>query len=105
MLEKFEIPEAWKLSPQQALIIGSLADEPGRFISPEDFCKALWPDRRPETKAPARLRVLMQRCRELIVHHAQDKSDIQLVIVSKRNNGYMMPRTVAAELRKIVANL
>jgi len=78
-VEEFKIPDEWGLSEQQEVIIGSLIDERGKYIPPSDFCNALYIDDKPYAKgapAPAKLRVLMLRCREIVKQLTEGRAKI-----------------------------
>ncbi len=100
MAKRIELPNDWKLSERQELVIGSLADEPGEWISAYDFCVALYGKKgcKPGMAAPAKLRVLVQRCREILEEEAGSKVKIE----GKRGSGWFMSRKSAAILRNIV---
>jgi hypothetical protein len=99
MAEEIEFPESWGLSEQQEFIIGSMADEPGVWQSAYDFCLQLYDDEAEATMpAPAKLRVLIQRCREILDKH----TGVEVVIVGKRGSGWHMTRKSAAKLRILV---
>lgn len=98
--DEFQIPEDWRLSPQQALVIGSLADAPGSYISAYAFCRALYGKREAKKgmAGPAKLRVLIQRCREILYERSKGSVDILV----KRNHGWMLTRADVARMRKLV---
>jgi len=96
----FEIPEKWNLSSQQELVIGSLMDEAGTYIPPSAFCDVLYCERYLlKAAAPAKLRVLIQRCRGILAKHSNNRVDI----VVKRNSGWKITKKHSMILRKIVA--
>lgn len=86
--DEFDIPKSWGLSPQQEVIIGSLIDEPGKFVSAEEFCHVLYDEENGDKPAPAKLRVLVQRCREIV----SGLSDGVVQIESKRGSGWRLSR-------------
>ncbi len=96
--DEIELPEAWGLSEQQDFIIGSLADEPGVYQSAYDFCEELYGHAEPGMPAPAKLRVLIQRCREIL----HDETDGKVKIEGKRGSGWYMSRKSLAFLRKVI---
>ena len=87
MADNFKIPEEWELSEQQELVIGSLVDYAGEYISPAEFCFALY-DEEIEGPAPAKLRVLMQRCRQILDEITGEQVDIEV----KRNKGWRITK-------------
>ena len=98
MAKEIELPVRWGLSEQHEFIIGSLADEPGTYISAYEFCDELYGDADPGMPAPAKLRVLVQRCREIL----HGKTDGRVLIEGKRGSGWYMSRKSVAILRNIV---
>ena len=96
MSEMFEIPEEWNLSPQQDVFIGSLLDDAGVFISPEQFCDALYGEEC-DGPAPAKLRVLKQRCDEIIRELTEGKVAIEV----KRNKGWRITKKGRLILGKV----
>ncbi len=98
MSEEVELPRAWGLSEQQDFIIGSLADEPATYLSAFEFCEELYGEAEPGMPAPAKLRVLIQRCREIL----HEETDGRVKIEGKRGSGWYMSRKSVAILRKIV---
>ncbi len=100
MKSLFKIPKAWALSPQQELVIGSFLDEAGHHISTADFCKALYDEDCALGPAPAKLRVLIQRCRAIIAA----KTNGRVVILGKRNSGWKITRKGAVVFRRFLDN-
>ncbi len=98
MAEELELPRAWKLTENQDFIIGSLADDAGTYITTYEFCKELYGGAEKGMPAPAKLRVLIQRCREIL----SDETDGKVKIEGKRGSGWIMTRKNAARLRNIV---
>lgn len=97
--DQMDFPETWGLSPQQDFLIGSLYDESGRPLSPATLCKALYGGKwRRGTPAPAKLRVLVRRCREILKKCSKGRVEIQ----SRRNEGYRISRKDCVILRKLV---
>lgn len=98
MNDLFEIPANWKLSPQQEVVIGSLIDEAGTYISVSAFCEALYEEDY-VGPAPAKLRVLVQRCREVLGELTEGRAKIE----TKRNKGYRITRKTSVILRSLAA--
>ena len=98
--KSFNIPEDWGLSAQQELMIGSLLDEAGRFISPAELSAALYPDDPIDDgmRAPAKMRVLIQRCRELMDKHTGGI----VTIVTRRNSGWKISKKSRLLLQKFI---
>lgn len=85
--EEFEIPDEWGLSERQEVVIGSLIDARGAYIPAFELCNALYVDDAPykrDDSAPAKLRVLMQRCRQIV----DDLSAERTRIAGKRGKGW-----------------
>ena len=94
-----EFPEHWHLSEVQAYVIGILCDNAGAYISAYAFCKELYDDKaEPTMPAPAKFRVTMQRCREIVEERTEGKARIE----SKRGSGWFMSRKSLVHLRKAV---
>ena len=98
--KQFKIPKAWALSPQQELVIGSLLDDAGRFVSPAELSAALYPDDPIDDgmSAPAKLRVLVQRCRQLLDDHTGGI----VPSVSRRNSGWKITKITRLKLGKFL---
>lgn len=97
--DEFEIPDEWGLSEQQEVVIGSLIDARGSYIPAADFCNALYPDDqtyRPRAPSPAKLRVLIQRCRSIVADLTNDRAGIQ----TKRGKGWRVIKTERVILMK-----
>lgn len=87
----FETPDWWGLSHQQDIVIGNLIEADGHWISPFQFCDALYEEKGdeefvPYMVAPAKLRVLVQRCRDIVGEITDDKA----VIITKRGTGWRL---------------
>lgn len=95
----FEVPAEWSLSPQQECVIGTLMDDAGHFTTAGQFCEALYGEGFDKGPAPAKLRVLMQRCRAII----QDKSHDKVTILIKRNSGWKLTKKSRLIFLKIIA--
>lgn len=93
-----ELPESWSLSEQQDIVIGSLVDFAGSFISSQQFCEDIYDEDIKEGPAPAKLRVLMQRCRTII----DDVTDGKVTVEIRRNSGWKMTRKNAKLMKKII---
>lgn len=100
-MDPFEIPESWGLSAQQECLIGSLLDEAGEYLSADDLCDALYPDdvREEGAPAPAKLRVLIQRCRDILHELSGGRADIE----GKRGTGWRITKKGRVILRNLVA--
>lgn len=92
-----EFPASWHLSPQQDFIIGTLADENGHYVSSKELTKGLYGEAM--HPAPAKLRVLIQRCRELL----HELTDGECAIIGKRNSGWFMATSDFERLQKCIA--
>lgn len=100
MTKAIKFPNNWYLTDMQDAVIGSLADTPGEYMSAYEFCQMLYDDDEAEATmpAPAKLRVTIQRCREIL----KDHTDGMCRIDSKRGSGWYMTRKSLAFLRKAV---
>ena len=84
-MKEFELPTNWGLSEQQELVIGSLLDDAGRYLSAKALCDALYSGSMSKNQpAPAKLRVLIQRCREIL--HKLSKGVVTIDV--RRNSGW-----------------
>jgi len=102
MVDDFEVPENWNLSPQQECVIGSLIDDAGTFITAQELCEALYGEMLDkDAPAPAKLRVLMQRCRSILREVTQGTVSIE----TKRGFGWRITRRGRAIIRDIVADV
>lgn len=93
----FTIPPEWELSPQQEVVIGSLIDEAGDYISAADFCDALYDENCPGP-APAKLRVLIQRCREILEELTGD----QVQVETRRYKGWRITKKDRIILKRLL---
>jgi len=98
-MKEFELPGEWRLSDQQELVIGSLLDEAGRYLSPKSLGEALYDEpMRLKQPAPAKLRVLVQRCRQIL----HDRTDGVVTIEIRRNSGWKITEHNRKVLQKII---
>tara|TARA_R110000772_G_scaffold2839_1_gene10291 strand:+ start:1303 stop:1611 length:309 start_codon:yes stop_codon:yes gene_type:complete len=93
-----DLPKCWNLSEQQDIVIGALVVMAGKYVTAEMLCTWLYSEYIGKSPAPAKLRVLMQRCRALIKEHSQG----QAVIEGKRNHGWKITYNHGQVLRKII---
>ena len=99
--EEFEVPDEWGLSEQQEVVIGSLIDERGKYIPPCELCNALYPDDKTYkagSPAPAKLRVLVQRCRDIVEDLTEGRAEIE----NKRGKGWRITKRDRIILMKAV---
>lgn len=82
MSYRFKLIEKWGISPQQATVIAHLLVNPSKFQSTATLCDLLYG--KAITPAPAKLRMLIQRCRDIIV----DETNCRATIIGKRNSGW-----------------
>lgn len=82
MSYRSDLIKTWDISPQQAMVIGLLLAQPSKFKTTAFLCQVLYG--KPITPAPAKLRMLVQRCRDII----SDNTDAKATIVGKRNSGW-----------------
>lgn len=92
MTSPTHIPNSWLLSAKQELVIRSLIDAPEEFQSPEELCEALYHEH--HVSAPAKLRMLIQRCREIIYQ----LTDGEVEVYTRRGKGWRLTRDGASVL-------
>jgi len=97
MSYRSKLIEAWDISPQQAIVIGRLLANPSKYQSTAVLCKLLYG--KAITPAPAKLRMLVQRCRD-IVH---DETDGKAAITGKRNNGWKITFKHSVTIKRCLA--
>ncbi len=95
----FKIPKQWALSPQQECVIGTLMDDAGHYTTAGQFCEALYGEGFDKGPAPAKLRVLMQRCRAIV----EVKSTGKVAILIKRNSGWKITKKSRLIFLKVIA--
>lgn len=99
MTKRFTVPDEWGLSEQQEVVLGSLLDAAGEFVAPIEFVSALYDDEvEPGMAAPAKLRVLVQRCRAILDEQSKGK----VKIITRRNLGWKISSKGRLLLQKIV---
>jgi DNA-binding response OmpR family regulator len=96
MEKNVKLPKSWELSDQQECVIGSLIDHAGDWVSSEAFTKALYGT--PEKPAPAKLRVTMMRCRDIVFEQSNGRVEIDV----KRNAGWKLTVRNALILKKFI---
>ena len=100
MSSQFNLPN--RLSPQQKIVLGLFIGHPGHHVSTEQFCQALYDDyRHGKIPAPAKLRVLIQRCRNIVDEISEGKVEITV----RRNSGWKISRKGIHILKGYLANL
>ncbi len=99
MSDEIELPKSWGLSEQQDIVIGGLIDEAGNYVTAHQFCEAIYDEDIGSDPAPAKLRVLIQRCRAII----NKVSDGGVEVEIKRNHGWKMTKRNAYKMNKIIA--
>lgn len=92
------LPEKWSLSEQQDIVIGNLIDNAGNYITAEAFCDAIYAEDIGEDPAPAKLRVLIQRCRAIV----EDISKDQVKVKGRRNSGWKMTYQHGQDMLRII---
>ncbi len=96
---KIRLPRIWGMSKIQSRVIRTLANNPGYYTSAYEFCQIIYPrDAEPGMPAPAKLRVLIMECRDML----HDLTDGEIVIDSKRGSGWYMTQETVDALRNIV---
>lgn len=95
----FKVPDKWDLSPQQECVVGTLMDDAGEYTTAGEFCDALYGEGFAKGPAPAKLRVLMQRCRAIV----KDKSRGKVTVLVKRNSGWKITRKSRLIFLKVIA--
>lgn len=99
MTYRFKIPEKWGLSPQQITVIELLMLNPGKYVSSLELCYELY-DEKTTGPAPAKLRMLVQRCRDILY----DKVGSRVPIVGRRNSGWKITRKGAMFFSRFLDN-
>lgn len=99
MSSHFNLPD-W-LSPQQRIVLELFIENPGQHVSTDKFCEALYGERRDKGPAPAKLRVLIQRCRDIVDEITNDMAYITI----RRNSGWKMSRKDVLILKRCLAKL
>jgi len=99
MPSQFNLPD-W-LSPQQETVLKMFLGSPGTYVSTEDFCQALYNEKREKGPAPAKLRVLIQRCRDIVSEITKGKVDVTI----RRNSGWKISRKDVLLFKRYLANL
>ncbi len=97
-----ELPKSWGVSEQQESVICFLGQYPGQYVTAAEFCNELYPDDdryKDDAPAPTKLRVLIQRCRQIL----SDQTEGEVSIYSRRGQGWMITRRHGITLLKIVA--
>lgn len=98
MAKQFDVPESWGLSPQQEDLIGTLLDEAGEYVSPADLCDIIYEEEMPDdAPAPAKLRVLVQRCRDIVFELSDGKAEIE----TRRGKGWRITKKGRLILSKV----
>ena len=98
MDEQIELPKVWGLSGPQDVVIGGLLDYAGQYVAPADFCDWIYGEAC-DGPAPAKLRVLVQRCRALIEQFSDGRVEVQI----KRNSGWKITKDHAIIMKNIIA--
>jgi len=99
MSSHFNLPD-W-LSPQQETVLKVFLEYPGSYVSTEYFCKALYGEERGKGPAPAKLRMLLQRCRDIIHEITNGK----VAVTVRRNSGWKISRKDVAVFKRYLAKL
>lgn len=76
------------ISEQQETVLQYLTADPGVFLSAADLCDEIYDEDIEDEPAPAKLRVLMQRCRKVVTDVSKGRSKI----VTRRGVGWKMTR-------------
>jgi len=97
MSSQFNLPD-W-LSPQQNIVLQLLLESPGEYVSTEDFCWALYNEECGKGPAPAKLRVLIQRCRAIVDDLTEDRAEV----TTRRNSGWKMSRKDVLTFKRCLA--
>ncbi len=97
MTNHFDLPD-W-LSPQQKIVLGLFVDNPGHHVSTGQLCKALYGEHCDKAPAPAKLRVLIQRCRDIL----SDITDNGVEVTVRRNSGWKISRKDVLILKRCLA--
>ncbi len=98
MNDPISLPDSWGLTKQQDDVIGGLIDNSGEYMTAATLCRCVYSEVH-TGPAPAKLRVLIQRCRELVNKFSGDR----VSILVKRNSGWKITETDADIMRKIIS--
>lgn len=96
---EYKVPENWGATKDQTVVIESLVEFEGKFISPEDLVAWVYDETLPyEAPAPPKLRVLIQRTRRVLESNTKSK----VTIATRRGRGYRITRSSARFLKKSI---
>lgn len=98
MPDSVKIPDSWNLTFPQDVVIRGLIDFAGSYVTADDFCDAIYDERCPGP-APAKLRVLIQRCRSLVINFTGGEVHIEV----RRNSGWKITKKNAFKMKRIIA--
>jgi hypothetical protein len=90
------LPKSWNLSGYQECVIGSLLDAAPDYVPFSSLTKAMYG--KASKTAPAKLRVTVQRCRDIV----WDKTEGNVEIEGKRGSGWRLTVRGALVLKKYV---
>ncbi len=96
---KMSIPELAKRDYPENMLIGTLLDYAGSYVSPKFLCNSLYEEKIGDDPAPAKLRVLVQRCRAIL----ENRTDDRVKITIRRNTGWKISKKHRLILEKIIA--
>jgi len=99
MTSHFNLPD-W-LSPQQKIVLTLFIEHPGHHVSTDQFCEVLYGEHRDKGPAPAKLRVLIQRCRDIIDEITNNRAEVTI----RRNSGWKISRKDVLILKRCLAKL
>lgn len=96
-MNAYTVPERWGLTLIESGIICLLIDYPGEYITSREMCKLVYGETLGHgTPAPAKLRVLVQRCRRLVEDIAGSVVEIEI----KRGKGWRISRRNVLRLKR-----
>jgi len=87
------------ISEQQETVLQCLTSEPGVFMAAAELCDVIYDEHIGGDPAPAKLRVLMQRCRAVVASVSKGRSKI----VTRRGVGWKMTRRDVAVFKTCLA--
>lgn len=96
MEKDLKLPDSWHLSGYQELVIGSLLDAAPDFVTIPALTKAMYG--KASKTAPAKLRVTMQRVRDIV----WDKTEWSVEIEGIRGKGWRLEIMPALVLKKYI---
>lgn len=96
-MRTYTVPKKWGLTLIESEVICLLIDYPGEYITVREMCGLVYgEDLDRGTPAPAKLRVLVQRCRRIVENVAGLTVEIEI----KRGKGWRISRRNVLRLKR-----